>query len=179
MGLTNVDPSLKRELQQRKLFLRAEDVGHPWEVVYVCVDDGHPGGFPVGHVMPAGGRPPWSAYARVRPHSPFSNDKVAAGLPSMEAAIRIVLAHAHYGDIMAALEHDSGTYTAKVHEVHAEWLASLDEPRGITRLGNDRVRFTSAAVAYLRSLPDHLDCHLDSEDRLWIAGDPYKLTRDR
>ncbi|WP_075027157.1 hypothetical protein [Streptomyces mirabilis] len=66
-----------------------------------------------------------------------------------------VLDPARYGDVMFALEQRSGsvvTYIAEVHRDHATRLAALDEPEGITRLGNGTVRFTSPAVAHLRSL---------------------------
>jgi hypothetical protein len=110
---------------------------------------------------------------------------VAGGLRGIEAAIHAVLDHAHYGDIMAALERKSGnnaTYTATVYEGQAAWLATLDEPDGITHLGGGAVRFTSPAIAYMRSLPEHVGstgCRVDNEDRLWIAGSSYRLTRER
>nr|BFD86126.1 hypothetical protein StreXyl84_55270 [Streptomyces sp. Xyl84] len=181
MKLSRIDRSVTKLLQRRKLFLKQEQEDDLGEVVYVCVDDGEPGGFPVGHVMPVAQGRAWLAFARVRPGHPFGTDQVAAGLPSVEDALRAVLDHAHYGDIMASLAQESGsttTYTADVDVEQARWLAALDEPEGMTHLGRGRVRFTGSAVAYLRSLPEHLDCHVDHKDRLWLAGDAYPLKRE-
>ncbi|MGI5253489.1 hypothetical protein [Actinacidiphila glaucinigra] len=177
-----IDGTLTRLLKQRRLFLHHER-NEAVEVVYVCVDDGLPGGFPVGHVIPSGasGAATWTAYARVRPGRCFSNDQVGAALLSVHEAVRAVLDHAHYGDVMFALEQEAGsvaTYTAEVHQQHAVRLASLDEPEGITHLGNGTVRFTSPAVAYLRSLPERFGCRVDGEDRIRLAGDSYQLIRE-
>jgi hypothetical protein len=147
------------------------------------VDDGLPGGFPVGHVIPSGpsGAGTWTAYARVRPGRFFANDQVSARLLSVDEAVRAVLDHARYGDVMFALEQEAGsvaTYTAEVHRDHAARLAALDEPEGITHLGNGTVRLTSPAVAYLRSLPERVGCRIDGEDRIRLAGDSYPLIRE-
>ncbi|MGW1882398.1 hypothetical protein [Streptomyces sp. NPDC001970] len=121
------------------------------------------------------------AYARARPGRVFANDQVDARLLNVEEAVRAVLDHARYGDVLFALEQGAGsdaTYTAEVHRAHAAWLAALAEPEGITHLGNGRVRFTGPAVAYLRGLPERLGCHVDDEDRLRLAGESYRLVRE-
>ncbi|MFD8010737.1 hypothetical protein [Streptomyces sp. NPDC058955] len=64
-------------------------------VVYVCVDDGFPGGFPVGRAI-RGDDGTWCAYARVRPGRVFADDRVATGLRDLRMAVRKVLAHARY-----------------------------------------------------------------------------------
>jgi hypothetical protein len=68
-------------------------------------------------------------------------------------------------------------YVGTFPKVHADWLLSLDEPIGITDLGNGRVGFTAEAFTYLRNLPEILDGRIDGNDTIWIAFDPYKLTR--
>ncbi|MGW3726570.1 hypothetical protein [Streptomyces sp. F001] len=93
------DGSLKSLLQQRRLFLMPER-RRTAVVVYVCVDDGFPGGFPVGRVIPSEAGT-WSAYARVRPGHVFTDDRVSAGLPSLKEAVRAVVDHAHFGDVQA------------------------------------------------------------------------------
>lgn len=177
-----IDGSLARVLKQRRLFLGLER-NEAVEIVYVCVDDGLPGGFPVGQVIRTGasGAGTWSAYARVRPGRVFANDQVATGLSTVGEGVSAVLDHARYGDVMFALEQQSGsvvTYVAEVHRDHATHLAALDEPEGITHLGNGRVRFTSPAVAYLRSLPERLDCRVDGENLIRLAGASYPLIRE-
>lgn len=101
----------------------------------------------------------------------------------MEAvrAVLAVLAHARYGDVLFALEQraDSGTtYTAEVPGTHATRLTALAEPAGITRLANGRIRLTAPALAYLRGLPERLGCRVDDENRLRLAGEPYRLIRE-
>ncbi|MFJ8020549.1 hypothetical protein [Streptomyces sp. NPDC096311] len=122
------------------------------EIVYVCVDDGLPGGFPIGHVIRTGasGAGSWSAYARVRPGRVVANDQAATSLLTV----------------------------GEVHRDHATHLAALDEPEGVTHLGNGTVRFTSPAVACLRSLPERLDCRVDGENRIRLAGESYPLIRE-
>ncbi|MFF2776035.1 hypothetical protein ACFVU3_14110 [Streptomyces sp. NPDC058052] len=66
-------------------------------VVYVCVDDGFPGGFPIGRAI-RDDDGTWCAYARFRPGRVFADDRVAAGLPDLRAAVRTVLAHARRTD---------------------------------------------------------------------------------
>ncbi|MET9582069.1 hypothetical protein ABZY10_02905 [Streptomyces sp. NPDC006539] len=177
--MTVIDRSLTRLLKQRRLFLTRER-SDAAEIVYVCVDDGLPGGYPVGYVIPSR-TGTWFAYARARPGRVFANDQVDAGLLSAEEAVRAVLDHARYGDVLFALEQRAGsdaTFTAEVHRAHATWLAALAEPEGITHLGNGRVRFTGPAVAYLRGLPERLGCHVDDEDRIHLGGESYRLTRE-
>ncbi|MGY6655005.1 hypothetical protein ACXIZN_22835 [Amycolatopsis sp. TRM77291] len=179
----NIGAAVRRLLEQRKLFLKPEhdDFG---KVVYVCVDDGAPGGFPVGHVIPTAGGGAWLAYARVPQGGSFGTAQVAVGLPTFDAAIRAVLDHARSADILRAVERSPGaatrTYTAVVDPGHAEWLTTLEEPQGITHLGGGRVRFTEAAVAYLRNPPSPLSLYLQvQDDELVVDLVPYKLTRDR
>ncbi|MER5182654.1 hypothetical protein ABT009_30615 [Streptomyces sp. NPDC002896] len=174
-----IDRSLTSLLKQRKLFLMRER-SDAAEIVYVCVDDGLPGGYPVGYVIPSRAGT-WFAYARARPGRVFASDQVDACLSSIDEAVRAVLDHARYGDVLFALEKGAGsnaTYTAEVHRHHATWLAALDVPEGITHLGNGRVRFTGPAVAYLRGLPERFGCHVDDEDRIWLAGESYRLIRE-
>ncbi|MFI8423471.1 hypothetical protein [Streptomyces sp. NPDC085479] len=66
-------------------------------VVYVCVDDGFPGGFPIGRAI-RDDDGTWCAYARHRPGRLFADDRVATGLADLRAAVREVLAHARYTD---------------------------------------------------------------------------------
>lgn len=100
--MTVIDRSLTRLLKQRRLFLTRER-SDAAEIVYVCVDDGLPGGYPVGYVIPSR-TGTWFAYARARPGRVFANDQVDAGLLSVEEAVRAVLDHARYGDVLFALE---------------------------------------------------------------------------
>ncbi|PBC62722.1 hypothetical protein BKI49_15780 [Streptomyces sp. Tue6028] len=178
--MTVIDRSLTGQLKRRGLFLTQErsDVA---EIVYVCVDDGLPGGFPVGYVIPSRAGA-WSAYARVRPGvRVFATDEVGTGLPDVVEAVRAVLDHARYGDVLFALEQETdrdGTYTAQVRREHAAWFAALDAPEGITQLGDGRIRLTAPAVAYLRGLPARLGCHVDGDDRIRLAGESYVLTRE-
>ncbi|WP_329388585.1 hypothetical protein OG625_33870 [Streptomyces sp. NBC_01351] len=176
--MTVIDGSLTALLTTRGLFLtreRSDAAG----IVYVCVDDGLPGGYPVGYVVPSRAGT-WFAYARARAGRVFACDQVDAGLSGMEAAVRAVLDHARYGDVLYALARESGaevSYTAELPRERAAWLAALAAPKGITHLGGGSVRLTGPAVAYLRGLPQRLGCHVDAEDRLWLAGDPYRLIR--
>ncbi|MEU3766690.1 hypothetical protein AB0E55_16660 [Amycolatopsis keratiniphila] len=141
----HVGAAVRRLLEQRNLFLKTEndDVG---KVVYVCVDDRTPGGFPVGHVIATAGGRTWLAYARVPKGGFHDIAQVAVGVPTFDAAIRAVLDHARSADILRAVERSPGaatkTYTAVVDPGHAEWLTTLEEPQGITHLGGGRVRFT-------------------------------------
>ncbi|MFD9726392.1 hypothetical protein [Streptomyces sp. NPDC059072] len=171
--MTVIDGSLTALLMTRGLFLtreRSDAAG----IVYVCVDDGPPGGYPVGYVVPSR-TGSWFAYARARAGRVFACDQVDAGLTGIEAAVRAVLDHARYGDVLYALarERESGdAYTVELHWELAAWLASLSAPRGISRLGARKVRLTGPAVAYLRGLPQRLGCHVDAQDRIWLAGRP-------
>lgn len=98
------DRSLTRLLNQRWLFLSPEpERAAATDAVYVCVDDGFPGGVPIGHVT-LSDTGTWSAYARVRPGRVFAEDEVSTGLPSLEDAVRAVLEHARYDDVTADLE---------------------------------------------------------------------------
>ncbi|MEV7520430.1 hypothetical protein [Streptomyces sp. NPDC091371] len=177
--MTVIDGSLTMLLKARGLFLTREE-SDAAGIVYVCLDDGLPGGYPVGYVVPSRAGS-WFAYARARAGRVFACDQVDAGLSGIEAAVRAVLDHARYGDVLYALARDSGaevSYTAELRRDHATWLASLPAPNGITHLGGGRVRLTGPAVAYLRGLPERRGCHVDAEDRLWLAGEPYRLVRE-
>lgn len=177
-----VGAAVRRLLEQRNLFLRTEHDRFE-EVVFVCVDDGEPGGYPVGHVMGASGGGAWRAYARVPQGTWFGDARVATGLATVDDAIRAVLEHARYADYLRAVERSAGTvtktYTAAVDPGHAEWLTTLEEPEGITHLGDGRVRFTESAVAYLRNPPTQLGLFVEVQgDDLVLDLTPYKLTRD-
>lgn len=181
--MADVGAAVRRLLEQRNLFLKPEhdDFG---KVVYVCVDDGTTGGFPVGHVIPTAGGGAWLAYARIPQRGSFGTAQVAVGVPTFDAAIRAVLDHARSADILRAAERSQGaaarTYTAVVDPGHAEWLGTLEEPAGITQLGNGRVRLTEAAVAYLRNPPSPLSLYVQVQgDELVVDLVPYKLARDR
>ncbi|MFI1397538.1 hypothetical protein [Streptomyces sp. NPDC020681] len=106
-----IDRSLTRLLKQRMLFLSPDRTdAADADVVYVCVDDGLPGGFPVGRVI-LSDTGTWSAYARVRPGRVFANDRVSAGLLSLDEAVRAVVDHARYGDVVSALEQEADCVT--------------------------------------------------------------------
>ncbi|MGH3900818.1 MAG: hypothetical protein ACRDTA_21755 [Pseudonocardiaceae bacterium] len=181
LDLVNISPSLSKLLKRRKLVLKSErdDKG---DFVCLYVKGGSPNELPVGFVRPISSGMLWTAHARIRPAHIYPYDRVS-GATNFEAGIRAVLDRARYGDILAAHEKESGAvvtyYTAKMHEHHAVWLDMLDEPEGIDHLGNGTVRFTSIALAYMRSLPEHLACYLDDEDRIWISGTSYRLIRER
>ncbi|MEV0743783.1 hypothetical protein OG345_24350 [Streptomyces sp. NBC_01220] len=97
--MTVIDESLARILEERGLFLSLERT-ETVEVGYLCVDDGIPGGFPIGYVMSSGAGT-WSAYARVRPGRVFVNDRVSTGLPDIGEAVRSVLTRARFEDVMS------------------------------------------------------------------------------
>ncbi|TXS35603.1 hypothetical protein EAO75_43920 [Streptomyces sp. uw30] len=184
MDKARIDPSLTKLLKERGLYLRkaqpGQHVAHE-ETLLVRVADGSPDGFQVGHVVSAAGGMTWIPYARTGGHH---TSKVGAGLLSFAAAVQAVVEHARYDDILRAVEAKSGrgtTYTAVVDEGHAEWLAALEEPKGITNLGNGRVRFTESAVAFLRNPPMPLSLYVQvhGADELALDLCSYKLTRDR
>ncbi|WP_405782040.1 phage late control D family protein [Streptomyces sp. NBC_01378] len=91
---------VERLLKERGLFLSVER-SDAAEVVYVCVDDGLPGGYPVGYVI-SSRTGTWSAYARVRPGRIFTTDEISSGLESVDEAVRAVVAHARYEDVLTA-----------------------------------------------------------------------------
>lgn len=102
--MADVDRSLTSLLNQRRLSFSPEpERAAAMDAVYVCVDDGFPGGVPIGHVT-LSDTGTWSAYARVRPGRVFAEDQVSAGLPTLEDAVRAVLEHARYEDVLADLE---------------------------------------------------------------------------
>ncbi|MCQ4213156.1 hypothetical protein [Streptomyces longispororuber] len=177
--VTVVDRPLTALLKQRGLYLNQER-SDAAEIMYVCLRDGLPGGYPVGYVLPSR-TGTWFAYARSRPGRVFACDQVESGLFSVESAVRAVLGHARYGDVLRAMELAAGstaTYTADLPRRHAARLAALAEPDGVTRLGAGRVRLTAAAVAYLRGLPERHGPHVDHENRIWLTGDSYPLLRE-
>ncbi|RSN63544.1 hypothetical protein DMH01_13325 [Amycolatopsis sp. WAC 04182] len=180
--MADVGAAVRKLLEQRNLFLKTEHDGRE-KIVYVCVDDGAPGGLPVGHVIgKAGGV--WLAYARVPQGDYFGSAQVALGLTTCDEAVRAVLDHARYSDILRAVERSSGgvakTYTAVVDPGHAEWLGTLEEPAGITLLGDGKVRFTESAIAYLRKPPPPLSLFVEVQgDRLILDFMTYDLTPDR
>ncbi|WP_157870107.1 MULTISPECIES: hypothetical protein [unclassified Streptomyces] len=83
--------------RQRGILLVPDRPVEQGGVVYVCVDDGFPGGFPIGRAI-RDDDGTWCAYARFRPGRVFADDRVATGLPDLRAAVRKVLAHARYTD---------------------------------------------------------------------------------
>ncbi|WP_329117544.1 hypothetical protein [Streptomyces sp. NBC_01465] len=177
--MTVVDRALAELLNQRGLFL-AQERSDAAEILYVCLADGLPGGYPVGYVIPSR-TGTWYAYARSRPGRIFACDLVDSGLFSADSAVRAVLDNAYFGDVLRALELTAGshtTYTAGLPRRHITRLTALAGPEGITRLGTGRVRLTAAAVAFLRGLPERLGCRVDHEDRLWPAGASFPLTRE-
>ncbi|MBE1579096.1 hypothetical protein ACFORH_21745 [Amycolatopsis roodepoortensis] len=180
--MADVGAAVRKLLEQRNLFLKTEHDGRE-KIVYVCVDDGASGGLPVGHAIGTAGGV-WLAYARVPQGNYYGNAQVAVGLPTCDAAVRAVLDHARYADILRSVERSSGraarTYTAVVDPGHAEWLATLEEPKGITQLGKGKVRFTEAAVAYLRNPPPPLSLFVEVKgDHLILDYMTYDLTPDR
>jgi hypothetical protein len=184
MDMARIDPSLTKLLKERGLHLRKAKPGRhvgDEETFLVLVDDGHPDGFQVGHVVAAAGGMTWLPYART---DGGRTRQVGVGLLSFGAAIQAVVEHARFDDILRAVEARSGrgtTYSAVVDEGHAEWLAALEEPEGITNLGNGRVRFTESAVAFLRNPPSPLNLYVQvhGADELALDLCSYKLTRDR
>ncbi|MGW6142519.1 hypothetical protein ACWFRM_42365 [Streptomyces sp. NPDC055144] len=177
--MTVADRPLTALLKQRGLHLTQER-SDAADITYVCLHDGLPGGYPIGYVLPSRAGT-WFAYARARPGRIFACDQVESGLSSAESAVRAVLDHAHFGDVLHAMELAAGsnaTYTADLPRGHAARLTALAEPGGVTRLGNRRVRLTATAVAYLRGLPKQHGCHVDHEDRIWLGGESYALTRE-
>ncbi|WP_425826768.1 hypothetical protein [Streptomyces fractus] len=178
--MTVVDRPLTTLLRQRGLFLTQER-SDAAEIMYVCVRDGLPGGYPIGYALPSRNGT-WFAYARARPGRIFACDQVASGLFSVESAVRTVLDHAHFGDVLQALERAAGataTYTADLPRGHVARIAELAGPDGLTCLGGGRIRLAATTVAYLRGLPRRLDCHVDDENRIRVAGETYPLTRER
>ncbi|MEB8338062.1 hypothetical protein [Streptomyces endophyticus] len=177
--MTVVDRPLTTLLRQRGLFLTQER-SDAAEIMYVCVRDGLPGGYPVGYVLPSRAGT-WFAYARARPGRIFACDQVDSGLFSLVSAVRAVLEHAHFGDVLQALERAAGvttTYTADLPRVHVARIAAVAGPDGLARLGRGRVRLTATTVAYLRGLPRRLDCYVDEENRIRVEGETYLLTRE-
>ncbi|MEV3854993.1 hypothetical protein AB0J38_11780 [Streptomyces sp. NPDC050095] len=166
-------------LKQRGLHLTQER-SDAAEITYVCVRDGLPGGYPIGYVLPSR-TGTWFAYARARPGRIFACDQVDSGLPSSDAAVRAVVGHARYGDVLQAMELAAGstaTYTVDLPRRHAARLAARAETDGVTRIGPGRVRLTAAAVAYLRGQPERLGRHVDPDNRLWLEGQPHPLIRE-
>ncbi|ATY09663.1 hypothetical protein CU254_03675 [Amycolatopsis sp. AA4] len=188
-----LDPSSAHRLQMRNLLVRQPDR----KTVRVCADDGSREGFPIGwaELAPSHGRPAWHTVYRSVPgdDSSYWRGGIArrAGYQPMEyggsdeirLAIDEILTLARWGDVLADREIRSGrtgTYTAVMDPAQAEWLAGLDEPKGITHLGGGRVRLTNVVVALFRGSPDphpHVDAndlfHLDPLDA------PIQLIRER
>ncbi|MEV0090965.1 hypothetical protein [Streptomyces sp. NPDC050738] len=177
--MTVVDGHLATLLRQRGLHLTQER-SDAAEIVYVCLEDGLPGGYPIGYALPSRAGT-WFAYARARPGRIFACDQVGSGLFSVESAVHAVLRHAYYGDVLQAMELATGSttvYLADLPRRHLARLTALLGPDGLTRLGSGRIRLTAAAVAYLRGLPERFGCQVDHEDRIWLAGEQHPLVRE-
>ncbi|MFI6940403.1 hypothetical protein ACIBI4_14115 [Streptomyces sp. NPDC050418] len=163
-------------LAERGLFLTQDD-GDASAAVYICVQDGLPGGYPIGYALPSR-TGTWFAYARSRPGRIFACDQVDAGLWSLESALRSALAHARYGDVLHALEKATGsdaTYTVKVPR---SWAPQLSALPGVIGCGGGTLRLTSAAYAFLRGQPERGGFYADTAGRLWLAGESYELRRE-
>ncbi|MER7176916.1 hypothetical protein [Streptomyces mesophilus] len=167
--------SLTDLLSERGLFL-TQDEGDATGAVYVCVRDGLPGGYPIGYALPSR-TGTWFAYARSRPGRIFACDQVDAGLWSLESALRAVLSHARYGDVLYALEQAVGTDATYVVKVPRSWTARLTDLPGITATGRT-LRLTSPALALLRGQPERDGCYADLTGRLWLDGEAYELRRE-
>lgn len=181
-------------LKRRNLLARQPDR----KTVRVFVDDGSRDGFPVGWAElaphPYHRRPAWQAVYRSVPgdDSSYWSGGIArragyqpmdyGGSDEIRLAIDEILTLARWGDVLAAREVRSGrtgTYTAAMHPVQAQWLAGLDAPKGITHLGGGRVRLTNIVVALFRGSPESQP-HVDALDRLHLdpMDPPIQLTRE-
>ncbi|MEV5568384.1 hypothetical protein AB0L54_36860 [Streptomyces sp. NPDC052196] len=194
MDTSRLSAHAKAELHQRNLFLRS---GKRSTAVQIRVDDGSPDGFLVGWVEQEPDpfyqrRLTWQWHARIASTEPgyyrgrvnarYSEGNLAGGEESIEKAIQEVLYLASYGDILAAREVESGragAYTTTMDESQADWLASLDEPKGITHLGGGKLRLTNIAVAYFRGSPQH-GSYVDANYLLYLdpMDEPYQLIRE-
>ncbi len=102
---------------------------------------------------------------------------------SIENALLKLLDIAPYGDVLAVREVQSGRpgiYTATVDELQADWLASLDEPKGLRHHGDGKIELTSVAVAFFRGAPEQAP-FVDVNYRLYFDQweEPYQLIRRR
>ncbi|MGW7538378.1 hypothetical protein [Amycolatopsis sp. NPDC054798] len=189
-----LDPGTANWVKSRNLVLQRPDKN----TVRVCADDGSRGGFPIGWAElaphPYHRRPVWQTVYRSVPgdDSSYWLGGIArrAGYKTMEhggnddlrLSIDEILTLARWGDVLADREIRSGrtgTYLATMHPVQAEWLAGLDEPKGVAHLGGGRVRLTNVFVALLRGSPDSQP-HIDANDMLHLDPmDPLiQLTRE-
>ncbi|MHB6905041.1 hypothetical protein [Streptomyces sp. DB-54] len=114
--------------------------------------------------------------------APYSEGTEWAGEELIDRALELVLSMAAFGDVLATRERATGryeTYTATIHEERAQWLGSLDLPKGITRVGRDKVRLTNMAVAYFRGAPQRSP-YVDANNMFYFDQweDPYPLTRE-
>ncbi|MCX5195531.1 hypothetical protein OOK31_16730 [Streptomyces sp. NBC_00249] len=182
MDINRIGRALKEQLKVRRLFLFREPASpHDRGEVTVSVrlDDGHPDGFPVGHVVSTPST--WIAYARV-PHGNSFRNREFLGPLTYEEALERVVTFARYDDLLRHSERAgrARTYSVVMGVERAEWLAGHTEPAGITHLGGGRVRLTESAVAYLRNPPPSVGLFLfvTDRDKLWIDGDTYPMTRD-
>ncbi|MEV0647914.1 hypothetical protein AB0I28_21865 [Phytomonospora sp. NPDC050363] len=180
MDLNRIGADLKGQLAVRDLFLLREPSSVPGsQTVSVRLTDGHPDGFPVGHVVSSGST--WISYARVPRDGTFRNNEFL-GEQTFEEALETVLTFARYDDIVRDLEQSgrSRVYKTVMDAERAEWLAEHTEPPGITHLGDGKVHLSESAVAYLRNPPPErgLFLFVTDEDALWIDGDTYPMTRE-
>ncbi|MFE4688115.1 hypothetical protein [Streptomyces sp. NPDC056721] len=194
MDLSRLSANAKAELHLRNLFLQPVKRS---TVVQIRLADGSPDGFLIGWVEqephPYHRRLAWQSHARrvneelgyqrSLAEARYDEGNKAGGKESIEEAIHEVLYRASWMDVLITREIASGraeTYTATIYEPQAEWLASLDEPKGITHLGGGKTRLTNIAVAYFRGTPQHSP-YIDSNYLFHFDqwDDPYQLIREQ
>ncbi len=187
-----LDPSSARRLELRDLVLRQPDRN----TVRVYADDGSRDGFLVGWAElaphPFHRRPAWQTVYRSVPgdDSSYWRGGIArqagytaldyGGSDEIRLAIDEILSLARWGDVLAARAGRTGTYTATMHPVQAEWLAGLAEPKGITHLGGGRVRLTAVVVALFRGSPESQP-YVDANDLFHLdpMDSPIQLIREQ
>ncbi|MBB4683586.1 hypothetical protein [Amycolatopsis jiangsuensis] len=138
-------------------------------------------------------RTPWQSYYRRVGHTDIdywrggarnvTYQRLEVGSESIDDAIDAIFSLFHFGDVLAARERESGrsgSYLATMDPGYAVQFADLELPAGITRAGENRVRFTNVAVAYFRGEPV-TETFVDADDRLYLPGgeEPCQLVRER
>ncbi|GAA1035431.1 hypothetical protein ABT279_27305 [Amycolatopsis sp. NPDC000673] len=195
MAKDRLDSSTVNQVKLRNLAIRQPDR----KVVQVCADDGSRDGFPVGWAElaphPHYRRLSWHTVVRTVPGDDYSywhgglarrasyGPVEHGGRETLGAAIREILTLAQWGDVLADHEVRSGrtgTYLATMDPKQADWLAKLDEPKGITHLGGGRVRLDNVVVALFRGAPE-VNMYVDADDVFHIhpMDPPIQLTRER
>jgi hypothetical protein len=187
-----LDSHTTDQLKLRNLALRRLRNGF----VQVCADDGSPDGCPIGWAEQVPHsyhrRLAWQTTVRGVPLDDYSywhgglahraRYSPASQHETLGQAIEEILL-AQWGDVLAAHEIRSGrvgTYTATMDETQANWLARLDEPKGITHLGGGRIRLTNVAVALFRGSPK-IQMYIDANDTFHLSplDPPVQLTREQ